>query len=99
EDAVRFAPNSGDAAFKLGRAFHDAGRRRDAIVQLERAVKLDGDKATWAPEAEILLGDAHREGHENDAAVRAYKRYLEIAPPSAPERAEVQKHIALLGGG
>ncbi len=98
EDAVRAAPNSGDAAFKLGRAFHDAGRRHDAIMQLERAVKLDGDKASWAAEADLLLGDAHREGHENDAAVRAYKRYLEIAPASAPERVEVQKHIAVLGG-
>jgi predicted Zn finger-like uncharacterized protein len=98
EDAVKAAPNSADAAFKLGRALHDAGRRHDAILQLERAVKLDGEKATWAAEADLLLGDAHREGHENDAAVRAYKRYLEIAPMSAPERIEVQKHINLLGG-
>ena len=98
EDAVKAAPNSADAAFKLGRALHDAGRRHDAIVQLERAVKLDGEKATWAAEADLLLGDAHREGHENDAAVRAYKRYLEIAPMGAPERVEVQKHINMLGG-
>jgi predicted Zn finger-like uncharacterized protein len=99
EDAVRAAPSSADAAFKLGRALHDAGRRHDAIAQLERAVKLDGEKASWAAEADLLLGDAHREGHENEAAVRAYKRYLQIAPLGAPERVEVQKHINILGGG
>jgi predicted Zn finger-like uncharacterized protein len=99
EDAVRAAPDSGDAAFKLGRAFHDAGRRRDAIVQLEKAVKLGGDKVRWAADANLLLGDAHREGKENDAAIKAYKRYLDLAPADAPARAEVQKHITILGGG
>jgi tetratricopeptide (TPR) repeat protein len=99
EDAAKAAPTSGDAAFKLGRAFHDAGRRRDAIAQLERALKLSGDKATFGAEAYLLLGDAHREGHENDAAVKAYKRYLELAPMDAPARNEVQKQISNLGGG
>jgi tetratricopeptide (TPR) repeat protein len=99
EDAAKAAPDSGDAAFKLGRALHDARRRHDAIAQLERALKLGGVAATWAAEANLLLGDAHREGHENEAAVKAYKRYLELAPPSAPERVEVLKHIAILGGG
>jgi tetratricopeptide (TPR) repeat protein len=99
EDAVQAAPDSGDAAFKLGRAFHDAGRRRDTIVQLERAIKLGGDKAPYAADAFLVLGDVYREGHENDAAVKAYKRYLELAPADAPPRAEVQKHISILGGG
>ncbi|MDB4970678.1 MAG: Tetratricopeptide 2 repeat protein [Myxococcales bacterium] len=99
EDAVRAAPESGDAAFKLGRAFHDSGRRRDAIVQLERAIKLGGDKIRWAADAQLILGDAHREGKENDAAIKAYKRYLELAPADAPARVEVQKQITILGGG
>ncbi|MGZ3430100.1 MAG: tetratricopeptide repeat protein, partial [Polyangia bacterium] len=99
EEAVRAAPTSGDAAFKLGLALHDAGRRHDTIVQLEKALKLGGDKAPYAAEAFLVLGDAYREGHENDAAVKAYKRYLDLAPPDAPARAEVQKHISILGGG
>src|SRR5262249_44732669 len=98
EDAVKAAPTSGDAAFKLGRAYHDAGRRHDTIAQLEKAIRLSGEKATWAPEAFLTLGDAHREGHGNDAAVKAYKRFLDLAPADAPARAEVQKHIAILGG-
>lgn len=99
EDAVHADPASGDAAFKLGRAYHDAGRRHDTIVQLERALRLGGDKAPYAAEAFLVLGDAYREGHENDHAVKAYKRYLELARPDAPERTEVQKHISNLGGG
>ncbi|HEX6835484.1 MAG TPA: tetratricopeptide repeat protein, partial [Polyangia bacterium] len=99
EEAVHAAPTSGDAAFKLGRAYHDAGRRHDTILQLERALRLGGDKAPYAAEAFLVLGDAYREGHENDNAVKAYKRYLELAPPDAPARAEVQKHISILGGG
>ncbi len=99
EEAVHVAPASGDAAFKLGMAYHDAGRRRDTIAQLERALKLGGDKAAYAAEAFLTIGDAYREGHENDAAVKAYRRYLELAPADAPARAEVQKHISILGGG
>jgi cytochrome c-type biogenesis protein CcmH/NrfG len=98
QDAVKAAPDSADAAFKLGRSFHDSGRRHDAIAQVDRALKLAGDKMAWAPEAYLLLGDAHREGHENDAAVKAYKRYLELAPADAPARKEVERNVSILGG-
>ncbi|HEX9104745.1 MAG TPA: tetratricopeptide repeat protein, partial [Polyangia bacterium] len=87
EEATRADPTSGDAAFKLGRAYHDAGRRHDTVVQLERALRLGGDKAPFAAEAFLVLGDAYREGHENDAAVKAYKRYLELAV--------VEPHVAV----
>jgi cytochrome c-type biogenesis protein CcmH/NrfG len=69
------------------------------VLHLEKALRLGGDKATYAPDAFLILGDAYREGHENDQAVKAYKRYLELAPPDAPARSEVQKHISILGGG
>jgi tetratricopeptide (TPR) repeat protein len=99
EDALHAAPDSGEAAFKLGRAYHDAGRRHDTVVQLEKALKLGGDKAPYAVDAFLILGDAYREGHENESAVKAYKHYLDLAPADAPARAEVQKHISILGGG
>jgi Tfp pilus assembly protein PilF len=99
EDAVKFGPQMGEAAFKFGRSLHDAGKKKPAMVELERALKLGGDKASYAAEAYLLLGDSHRESHEGEAAVKSYKKYLELAPPEAPERPEVQKHISLLGGG
>src|SRR5262249_19354157 len=40
EDAVKAAPDSGEAAFKLGRAYLDAGKRGPATSMLERALKL-----------------------------------------------------------
>jgi predicted Zn finger-like uncharacterized protein len=98
EDAVKYGPHIGEAAFKLGRALHDATRRKPAIEMLERALKLGGDHAPYAVEAFLLLGDAHREGRENAAAVHDYGRYLELAPPDAPGRAEVTREVALLGG-
>lgn len=98
EDAVKAAPDSGEAAFKLGRAYLDAGRRHEAIVNLEKALKLSGDQAAFAVEAWLLAGDAHRESKEKDAAVRAYKKYLELAPQDAPARNEVTRQLSILGG-
>jgi tetratricopeptide (TPR) repeat protein len=98
EDAVKHGPQLGEAAFKLARALHDAGRRKPAIDMFQRALKLGGDHAPYAAEASLLLGDAHREGRENDAAVQAYRRYLELAPSDAPARTEVSRQISLLGG-
>jgi tetratricopeptide (TPR) repeat protein len=98
EDAVKAAPDSGEASFKLGRAYLDAGRRKDAVVHLEKALKLSGDQAPFAVEAWLLAGDAHRESKEKDAAVRAYKKYLELAPQDAPARNEVTRQLSILGG-
>ena len=97
EDAVKANPQAGDAAFKLARSYLDAGKRKPAIELFERALKLGGDKAAYAAEAYLFAGDAHRELKENDAAVRAYKKYLELAPADSPQRAEVGKHLSLLG--
>ena len=98
EDAVQAAPDSGDAAFKLGRAFHDAGRRHDTIVQLEKALKLGGDKAAYAPDAFLILGDAYREGHENERPSRP----TSATSSSRRRRARAHrgaKRISILGGG
>jgi tetratricopeptide (TPR) repeat protein len=99
EDAVKYGPNLGEAAFKLGRSLHDAGKRKPAIDMLSRAVKTSGDAASFSAEAYLLLGDSYRENHEKEAAVKAYKRFLELAPADSPSRPEVQKHVSILGGG
>jgi tetratricopeptide (TPR) repeat protein len=98
EDAVKATPDLGEAGFKLGRALLDTGKRKPGVDELERALKLGGDKAPWAAEAWLLAGDAHREGKENEAAARAYTKYLELAPPESPQRAEVSRHLQGLGG-
>ncbi len=98
EDAVAADPSLGEAAFKYGRALHDAGRRPQAAEMLARALKLSGASAPYQAEALLLLGDVHRELKQNADAVRAYKHYLEVAPADAPERVEVTRQIGLLGG-
>ena len=56
------------------------------------------ERTPWAAEAYLLIGDAYRESKDAPAALKAYRRYLELAPESAPPRGEVKKHIAVLGG-
>jgi predicted Zn finger-like uncharacterized protein len=98
EDAVKAGPTFAEASFKLGRALHDAGRRKPAIDMLTRSLKDGGDQTPFAAESYLLLGDSHRESHQNADAVKAYKRFLDLAPPDAPSRPEVQKHVSILGG-
>ncbi len=98
EDAVKSDPQLGEASFKLGRALLDAGKRQPGVLALERAVSGTKPGTPWLADAHLLLGDAHRAAHENDAAVRAYKKYLELAPASAPMRREAERQIAVMGG-
>ncbi len=98
EEATQADRNASDLAFKFGRALIDAGKRPQAIDELNRALKLGGDKASFAAEAYLLLGDAQREQKANAAALAAYQRYLQIAPTSSPSRIEVQRTVKLLGG-
>lgn len=98
EEAARADRNSGEAAFKLGRAQADGGKRAAAIDELNRALKLGTDKASWAAEAYLLLGDAYRDSRQGAQALAAYQKYLQLAPPASPSRVEVQRAIKLLGG-
>jgi predicted Zn finger-like uncharacterized protein len=99
EDAFKAQPDSGEVAFKLGRMYLDAGKRKPAADMLDKAVRLGGDKSSWAAEAWLFLGDVRRESRESEGAVKAYKKYLELAPPDASARSEVNKHLAILEGG
>jgi predicted Zn finger-like uncharacterized protein len=98
EDAVKAGPTLAEASFKFGRSLHDAGKRKPAIEMLTRSLKDGGDQTPSAAESYLLLGDSNRELHQNAEAVKAYKRFLDLAPPDSPSRPEVQKHVSILGG-
>ena len=98
ENALRAAPQSAEAGYKYGRAQLDAGQRGPGISTLERAVKLAAPKTGWLPDAWVLLADAYRMGRQNEAAVRAYKQYLEVAPAASPTRSEAERQLRILGG-
>ncbi len=98
EEAVKLDAKSGEAAFKLGRSYKDAGKRAPGAQLLEKALALGGDKAPYAAEAALLAGDARRESNDRAAAVADYKKYLAIAPASAKERGDVADALRTLEG-
>jgi tetratricopeptide (TPR) repeat protein len=99
ELASRERPKSGEAAARHGRALYNAGKRGPAIRELHRALQLGGDETPYALETYLLLGDSYREGRQRAEALRAYHKWLSLAPPSAPERHEVENHVQALGDG
>ncbi len=96
EAAVRELPKSGEAAFQYGRALYQAGKRPAANQQLLRALSLGGDKAAYALETYLLLGDSYREMHKKAEALRAYHQWIILAPATAPEKKEVDRYLRLL---
>ncbi len=80
---------------RIARDYAAAPRRGGLAIIHAHAIA--DPKATWMPDAYLLLGDGHR-GHENDLAIRSYTKYLQIAPAGAPMRAEAANQIRLLGG-
>ena len=69
-------PNNPGLMLNLGMALHMAGRKREAIPELEAAVKFDpGLAPAW-----LFLGTAHLQLGETTAAVKALKVVLELQP-------------------
>jgi len=93
EDAVKRDLKNGEALFKLGRNLRDAGKQGVAADMLERAAKTGPVEGAWVPEALLLAGETYRSLGKREAAVRAYRRYLEVAPKTAPAREDVAKML------
>ncbi|MCS6798034.1 MAG: tetratricopeptide repeat protein [Myxococcota bacterium] len=86
-EAVRF--------YESGREHYMAGRYREAIADLERALVLDPGSATLA----YNIARVHELLGELDEAIRYYQRYFTMLPPSeAEERQRVQETIRRLEG-
>ncbi len=69
-------PNNPGLMLNLGMALHMAGKKREAIPELEAAVKFDpGLAPAW-----LFLGTAHLQLGETTAAVKALKVVLELQP-------------------
>ncbi|MGE0788923.1 MAG: tetratricopeptide repeat protein [Sandaracinaceae bacterium] len=98
--AVAAVDDNGEWWYRLGRLRMDRGQRGDAAVALQRATLL-GDAMTplpgWLADAHRLRGDALRLGGQGHEAVPHYRRYLELAPPSAIDRRQVREALMDLG--
>jgi predicted Zn-dependent protease len=72
-DAV---PNNPGLKLNLGMALHLAGRKREAIPELEQAVKLDPQLApAW-----LFLGTTHMQLGEASAALKPLRTVLQLQP-------------------
>ena len=100
ERAIALDASHGRWWYRLGRLRVDAGRQAEARSALVHAVTL-GDAETrapaWLADAHRLTGDLMR-GSDRARALAHYRRYLELAPPSAIDRADVQAAVSQLGG-
>jgi tetratricopeptide (TPR) repeat protein len=90
------AQKEAEKHYKRARELYQLGRYREAIAQLEAALRLDPKGA------ELLynLGLVHEKLGDADEAIDAYKRYLEVLGPDAdPEEvAKIRGAIRRLEG-
>ena len=74
--ALRLDPALAEAHASYGIALHLAGRRKEAVVQFEKAIELDPDLY----EAFYLYAYSCRDGGDQEGAARMYARAAELAP-------------------
>ncbi len=101
EQALAASEDRGDWWYQLGRLRLDKGRDREALEAFERAAALEaelpppppgGSQPEWAYESHRYLGDAARRRRPEEALTH-YRRYLELAPDTALDRAEVERRV------
>jgi cytochrome c-type biogenesis protein CcmH/NrfG len=64
-------------------------RWKEGIAALERAVEIDSTAAgAWA-----LLGQARKESGQQELAIRAYRRFLELHPAENPQTWQVRERL------
>lgn len=94
-------PRHGSWWYQLGRLRLDTGRGREAVQAFERAAALEaelppppvgGHRPEWAYESHRYLGDAARRTRPQEALTH-YRRYLELAPPTAIDRSDVERRV------
>lgn len=79
KQAVDLRPRAAKPHVGLGWSYIDLDQMRAARSAFAYAISLD----ETLPEAHFGLAEAHRYGGDKAAAIRAYKRYLELAPSGA----------------
>lgn len=76
ERALALAPNNKAALLSYAKALIEVDRGRDALDAAQRAERLDKSD----PEVYLLLGNARQDADQTDPAIKAYERFLQLAP-------------------
>lgn len=98
--AVQANANEPYWRFKYGRILFDRGNAKEAAEHLAFAVDM-GEKVQprpgWVIPAEFLAAEALRRSGKKAEAVPHYKLYLQLSPPTAPDRKDATAALAQLG--
>ena len=93
-EAERVEPENPVVAANLGTVLSESGRPTDGIPHLQRALTIDPDLQQARFYLAITLARAGRRDDARREAVELLRRL----PPDAPQRPEVQRLVAELGG-
>jgi tetratricopeptide (TPR) repeat protein len=88
--------------YRYGKLLMEAGKRPAALAQLLPAVTAAERievRPGWLAPLEFLSADALRSAGRKADAVEHYRRFLEIAPISSPDRLDAQRALEQLTGG
>lgn len=87
--------------YRLGRLLLEKNANAEAAKHLAFAAN-EGDKLqprpAWLVRAQLDAGEALRRQGNKPEALRHFKRYLEMASPTDPDRKDTEKKVAALGG-
>lgn len=100
QKALELRPDDAYWWYRLGRLQLDQGDRNAALVSLETASTLGDalpEQPGWLADAYRLRGDVYYAQRNRREAVTHYGRYLELAPPNAIDRADVQAKLRQIG--
>jgi len=91
-DAVSLDASSAAARLYLGQALAGVGELKPALKELRTAYELGGDDYAVAL---LHLGRVYLKANDQNAALKAFERYVRIAP-KGPNVVEAERQIALL---
>jgi tetratricopeptide (TPR) repeat protein len=83
----------GEARYRLGRLEMERGQAAAALPHLRAAAARVAATDPWRVDLYFQLGVAERSRGTRPAAIAAFRRYLELAPPEAPARVEVTRKL------
>ncbi len=102
QKAITGNPAVPEWRLRYGKMLLDRGNASDAVKHLSFAAtegeKLD-PRPGWLPDAEFGAAEAFRKTGAKDLAIERYKRFLEVAPVSSPDRKDAVNALLNMGVG
>jgi tetratricopeptide (TPR) repeat protein len=96
ERAVTLDSALSEAYYLQGRIRYENNEIGAAVTALEEAVAESSQSPSWYPDAYIFLGRAQEKAGNTVKARAAYKKFLGVASPEHPSRAQVEADLQRL---